>query len=232
MAEIDEQQAQAHAAYLWRLQRAASHEAAKYRWNLPQARTPSPPTGSSIGGIDARRPGVPPSPLSSPIPAASRFGGDASVPAPQDQHAGAGAFLALLAGGVIALGIVAVTTFGIPDLFRHTLEVGCTGSMEPTLSCGDRIVVSLVDDQTPPLAVGDIVGVPQCPKERALHRALHRWPGSDPAPNSILHRIVKRDTHDGALVYWTKGDANARADSCFTEHGDVQFVVEEIVNGE
>ena len=233
VAEIDEQQAQAHAAYLWRLQRVASHEAAKYRWNLPQARTPSPPTGSSIGGTDARRPGVPPSPLSSPLPAASRFGGDASVPAPQDQHAGAGAFLALLAGGVIALGIVAVTTFGIPDLFRHTLDVGCTGSMEPTLSCGDKIVVSLVGTTSPALELGDAIVFPQCPEDW-LRYTRWRGPGSNAhAEVMVVHRIIEVGTdRNGDLAYRTRGDANTRAEPCWTKHRNVRFVVDEIVNGE
>ena len=161
------------------------------------------------------------------------FGGDASVPAPQEQHAGAGAFLALLAGGVIALGIVAVTTFGIPDLFRHTLDVGCTGSMEPTLSCGDKIVVSLVGTTSPALELGDVIVFPQCPEDR-LRYTRWRGPGSNAhAEVMVVHRIIEVGTdRNGDLAYRTRGDANTRAEPCWTKHRNVRFVVDEIVNGE
>ena len=233
VAAIDEQQAQAHAAYLQRLQRAASHAAAEYRWNLPQGRTPSAPTGSSIGVPDDRRPGVPPSTLASPLPAASRFSG-ASVSAPQDKHSGTGVFLALLAGGMIALGIVAVTTFEIPDLFRQTLEVGCTGSMEPTLSCGDVIVVSSVGTTSPALERGDLIVFPRCPEDRLRNTrlaGLGSFAHLDQA--TVVHRIIEVGTdRNGDLAYRTKGDANTRAEPCWTKHRNVLFVVDEIVNGE
>ena len=140
---------------------------------------------------------------------------------------------ALLAGGVIALGIVAVTTFGIPDLFRHTLDVGCTGSMEPTLSCGDKIVVSLVGTTSPALELGDVIVFPQCPEDR-LRYTRWRGPGSNAhAEVMVVHRIIEVGTdRNGDLAYRTRGDANTRAEPCWTKHRNVRFVVDEIVNGE
>ena len=92
-----------------------------------------------------------------------------------------------------------------------TLHVGCTGSMEPTLSCGDKVRVVPVDENTP-LAVGDIIVF------------------SRSATMTIIHRIVGTTTSTtGKTLYYTKGDYGKARDERGVSRAGIQWKVYAIV---
>ena len=92
-----------------------------------------------------------------------------------------------------------------------TLHVGCTGSMEPTLSCGDKVRVVPVDENTP-LAVGDII---------VFGRSANM---------TIIHRIVGTTISiTGKTLYHTKGDYAKDRDDRRVSRSGIKWKVYAIV---
>ena len=98
----------------------------------------------------------------------------------------------------------------------------CTGSMQPTFTCGDNVYGYY--PPPPPLAKGTIVVYDGnvCPElgERASRERASWQPESD----GIIHRISAVRELDGEVAYRTKGDANIKDDGCWVPHSAVDYV--------
>ncbi|MCY4623941.1 MAG: signal peptidase I [Chloroflexi bacterium] len=97
--------------------------------------------------------------------------------------------------------------------YQPYIQIGCTGSMEPALSCGDRYAVEDVGPESVPLAVGQIVVFQACFRDRS------------PGMTQFVHRIIDVRTVDGETEYRMKGDANKLPDSCWVKHERVYQVL-------
>ena len=114
--------------------------------------------------------------------------------------------------------MVEIETFGTsgnPLLLNQSLdawvtEALCTGSMEPTISCDDLLVV--YPPRFTDLNVGDVI---------IFWRQNSICTGYVEGA-SILHRITRVTSSQGqGLAFETKGDANPRADPCTVPVTDV-----------
>ena len=139
--------------------------------------------------------------------------------------------LILLSVAVLTLGIYLANSFREeikPLLFwqYETLDVGCTGSMEPTLSCGDKVKVLRNPDRDE-IKEGDIIVyrapddcVPALVSDRSLmlHYIVEGL--------YILHRVVWA----GPDSVVTKGDAAPgwAEDPCYIPYDNIYGVVVDI----
>ena len=96
------------------------------------------------------------------------------------------------------------------------VRFACTGSMEPTITCGDKgeFLVNFEADDIPlgsiilfPAICGELVGAPL------------RYSG-------IVHRIIEIDRSLSIVRYRTKGDANSVNDRCLVHQADVEGVLQ------
>lgn len=98
-----------------------------------------------------------------------------------------------------------------PEIIDASDSVYCTGSMKPTLDCGD-VVLTYMPSETE-LNVGDIV--------------TYLIPETDPGDcyfkgRAIIHRIVAVEAGtDGVVRYALRGDANSVNDDCLIPWGMV-----------
>ena len=86
---------------------------------------------------------------------------------------------------------------------------GCTGSMEPVLTCLDRPI--WLEDFTPEdVVIGATISYdPDC------------W--EDEANNlGTAHRVLNIEVREGVHYYWPKGDANQKADGCWIPETSVR----------
>ena len=98
------------------------------------------------------------------------------------------------AGLVPGLAVLALVVYAVLFAAGYRTVAVYSGSMEPQLHVGSVVFVKSIDSAD--VRVGDVITF-QDP----------RTPG-----RLITHRVVKRFTHKGELVYRTKGDANASVD--------------------
>jgi signal peptidase I len=98
------------------------------------------------------------------------------------------------AGLVPGLAVLALVVYAVLFVAGYRTVAVYSGSMEPQLHVGSVVFVKAIDSAD--VRVGDVITF-QDP----------RTPG-----RLITHRVVKRFTHEGELVYRTKGDANPSAD--------------------
>jgi signal peptidase len=98
------------------------------------------------------------------------------------------------AGLVPGLAVLALVVYAVLFAAGYRTVAVYSGSMEPQLHVGSVVFVKAIDSAD--VRVGDVITF-QDP----------RTPG-----RLITHRVVKRFTHKGELVYRTKGDANASVD--------------------
>ena len=98
------------------------------------------------------------------------------------------------AGLVPGLAVLALVVYAVLFAAGYRTVAVYSGSMEPQLHVGSVVFVKAIDSAD--VRVGDVITF-QDP----------RTPG-----RLITHRVVERFTHEGELVYRTKGDANASVD--------------------
>ena len=100
------------------------------------------------------------------------------------------------------------------------LNLACTGSMEPTISCGDSVLM-LRNWRSNPLIMGYIpVG------SIVVFRVPPSCPSLD-AGSSVVHRVIK-NVYDGTIdgqTFYTKGDANQHPDNCRLVPSDIEGYV-------
>ncbi len=90
----------------------------------------------------------------------------------------------------------------------------CTGSMEPDVTCLDS--ATYLDNFRPEdIVVGTVIAFRPVPSCRL----------SGP---SISHRVIKIKVEKGIHYFWTKGDANARADGCWIPESNVGGYITQI----
>ena len=111
---------------------------------------------------------------------------------------------------------------------EDSITVGCTGSMEPVLTCNDRVRV-LYDPPPTEIKAGDIIifTVPSGCRDTWLNASLQE--------RHIIHRVTRVTTlvrrySTGKLIeklraYETKGDANLIVDPCLIPYRSVVAVV-------
>ena len=117
----------------------------------------------------------------------------------------------LIAAAALAAVVIVVLAAGCT--YQPRIQIGCTGSMEPTLSCRESYPVEDVGPESAPLAVGQIIAFQACFRDRS------------PGMTRFVHRIIDVRTVDGETEYRTKGDANERADSCWVKHERIYQVL-------
>jgi signal peptidase len=100
--------------------------------------------------------------------------------------------LLAMTGVLLSMGAAA-----IPNLLGYKTLVVLSGSMGDAMPIGS-VAITRVKDETD-IRVGDVMVVP----------TTHD--GSVGVP--ITHRVIDITSKDGALVFWTKGDANIDADA-------------------
>jgi signal peptidase I len=93
---------------------------------------------------------------------------------------------------------------------RYTRAL-CSGSMEPSISCNDLLLMYRPD--VTDLDVGDVI----------QFRRQQADCSGPTASGSILHRIVRLVVRDDGLHFETKGDANNRPDACLVPARDVMY---------
>jgi len=110
----------------------------------------------------------------------------------------------LLLASLLVLGALGVSSFAVPLLLRTPtpLVVVMSGSMEPSLSPGDLLVVEGYRSRGP--EVGDVV----------VYRSRRHG-------RVVVHRVVGVDESGGKIILLTKGDAVEFADGEPVEMGDV-----------
>ena len=86
-------------------------------------------------------------------------------------------------------------------LTPRVTPVLCTGSMEPAITCLDRITL-LRDFQPSDIVVGAII-------------SYRRPPACAGVSNWVLHRVTQIKVEDGTRHYRTKGDASEIDDKCW-----------------
>ncbi|MFC2144037.1 signal peptidase I, partial [Candidatus Aenigmatarchaeota archaeon] len=98
--------------------------------------------------------------------------------------------------------------FNVPENITHS-SLACTGSMEPTLDCNDKVLYAPVYSPGD-IKVGDVI---------SFKRPL----GSSLSGNStdILHRVVKIMYLEDGVYYRTKGDNNQGNDPTLIPFEDV-----------
>lgn len=97
-------------------------------------------------------------------------------------------------------------------------EALCTGSMEPTISCDDLLVV--YPPRFTDLNVGDVIIFK---RQNSICTAYEG--------GTILHRITRVTSSPGeGLAFETKGDANLRTDPCTVPVTDVTAKVLAVIN--
>ncbi len=112
-------------------------------------------------------------------------------------------------------------------LRMENLSVLCTGSMEPTLSCGDSVNVVRSPSQSE-VQKGDIVVyyVPSdCVGTYLDEYIVESY--SNPKGLMVIHRVVEVREDNDARAYVMRGDANALNDPCVIPHENVYGVVVE-----
>ena len=96
---------------------------------------------------------------------------------------------------------------------QRTSWFACTGSMEPNITCLDR--VTLVPPTDPEeIVVGAVINVdPHCGE-------------GDGDGRGVAHRVTAIKVRNGAHYYATKGDAISRVDTCWIPYSDVlEYIV-------
>ena len=82
----------------------------------------------------------------------------------------------------------------------------CTGSMEPRITCLDE-ATWLTDFNPADIVVGATIAYS---------------PACDRAAVGIAHRVINITVRNGAHYFWTKGDAESKADGCWVHERDVR----------
>lgn len=103
---------------------------------------------------------------------------------------------------------------------RYRSGFACTGSMRPTIDCGDEGVF-LKPPFLEPLLVGDIISFSSDVSCRYYKNQNI----------SKAHRITSIRTESGLNYYTTKGDATSNTDSCETTIGQIDGKLVEIRKG-
>ncbi|MBF0688269.1 MAG: signal peptidase I [Cellulomonas sp.] len=135
------------------------------------------------------------------VPAAVPTAGTVPVDAPRRAR---GVGSALLTAAMVVLLLVAAVVTVVPRLIGAVPLTVLSGSMEPTISAGDLVVVRPTDPAD--LRIGDVVTV---------------QPESDD-PTLVTHRVVGITRGaDGLAGFVTQGDAN--------EHADAPVVPEQVM---
>ena len=89
-----------------------------------------------------------------------------------------------------------------PDSLWIT-NVACTGSMEPKLTCLDRVSM-LLDVRPEDIVVGAVINYGRCGNQ-----------------GGALHRVMDIKIEDGVRYFWPKGDANDGPDGCWVHEAHV-----------
>lgn len=117
------------------------------------------------------------------------------------------AALIAVAGLTVVLAVFSrLSPDGQFNVFGHPAMVVVSGSMSPVIDTGDLIVVDPVSlDEASRLHVGQIIS----------------FRGGAGSATVITHRIVGVTSQDGAVAYFTKGDANQAQDLVARPAADV-----------
>ena len=90
----------------------------------------------------------------------------------------------------------------------------CTGSMSPTIKCGDHVLVWRSFFRPTDIEVGDIIVYSPHPDAGCIVYAP-----------LVLHRVIAKHTLTDEATYRAKGDANVTPDGCVIRDSDVYGVV-------
>lgn len=104
---------------------------------------------------------------------------------------------------VLTLVVISTRSSGEPAVFGYTLKSVLSGSMEPEFNTGSLILVKEITD-VKELQKGDVITFMQ------------------DANTAVTHRIVDKTKQGDHLLFKTKGDNNAAADSALVSDENVR----------